>query len=160
LSLSYPGTPLILLAAKDAPPSQECKNLTGDNVLHLPFTTRKVINRVKKLIDCRQGEILQAGALALNLQTRCVCRGSAVYRLTPKQASLLEVFMRHPGQVLTRKFLMETVWDTDYLGDTRTLDVHVRWLRERIEEDPGTPQNLRTVRGVGYQFGVQEKDKA
>lgn len=157
LSLSYPGTPLILLVAQDTPFSKECKLLTGDNVLRLPFTTRKVTNRLSKLANCHQGEILRVGALALNLETRCVYRGNAIQRLTPKQAGLLEVFMRHPGKTLTRKFLMETIWNTDYLGDTRTLDVHVRWLRERIEEDPSSPQYLRTVRGVGYRFGVPDE---
>jgi DNA-binding response OmpR family regulator len=159
LSLSYPGTPLILLVAQNTPFCKECKLLTGDNVLRLPFTTRKVTNRLNKLANCHQGEILRVGALTLNLETRCVYRGHAIQRLTPKQAGLLEVFMRHPGQTLTRKFLMETIWNTDYLGDTRTLDVHVRWLRERIEEDPSSPQYLRTVRGVGYRFGVPDENK-
>ena len=79
-------------------------------------------------------------------------------RLTPRQAQLLEVFMRHPGQTLTREFLMRTVWNTNYMGDTRTLDVHVRWIRERIEKDPSSPRYLRTVRGVGYRFGVPDAD--
>jgi DNA-binding response OmpR family regulator len=81
-----------------------------------------------------------------------------IHRLTPKQAELLRVFMVHAGQTLTRKFLMATVWKTDYMGDTRTLDVHVRWLRERIEDDPSSPQYLRTVRGVGYRFGVPSEE--
>ena len=62
--------------------------------------------------------------------------------------------MRHEGKTLTRQFLMETVWETNYMGDTRTLDVHVRWIRERIEVEPGSPRYLRTVRGIGYRFGV------
>jgi DNA-binding response OmpR family regulator len=76
--------------------------------------------------------------------------------LTPKQGRLLDVFMRHPGQVLTRAFLMKQVWHTDYLGDTRTLDVHIRWLRKAIEENPSSPVYLRTVRGIGYRFGLLE----
>jgi DNA-binding response OmpR family regulator len=74
--------------------------------------------------------------------------------LTPKQALLLELFMRHPGEVLTREFLMKRVWNTDYTGDTRTLDVHIHWVREAIEEDTGSPRYLHTVRGVGYRFQV------
>jgi DNA-binding response OmpR family regulator len=65
--------------------------------------------------------------------------------------------MRNPGKVLSRKFLMKNVWDTDFLGDTRTLDVHVRWIREKIEENPSSPVYLRTVRGVGYRFEVPEQ---
>ena len=96
---------------------------------------------------------------SLNLDRRCVVRGDTVRRLTPRQARLLEVFMQHAGRTLTRKFLMETVWETDYMGDTRTLDVHVRWIRERIEDDPSSPRYLRTVRGIGYRFGIPAEDE-
>ena len=149
-----PLRPLILLVEEKASVSNECQKLTCGNVLQLPFTSRKVINRVIRLLNYRQGSILKAGRLTLNLQTRCVSYGDVMHRLTPKQAELLQVFMEHAGQTLTRKFLMATVWNTDYMGDTRTLDVHVRWIRERIEDDPGNPQYLRTVRGIGYRFGV------
>jgi len=89
---------------------------------------------------------------------RCVSRGNSVRHLTPRQAQLLDVFMRNAGHTLTRKYLMETVWETDYMGDTRTLDVHVRWIRERIEEKPSSPRYLRTVRGVGYHFDIPAED--
>lgn len=77
-------------------------------------------------------------------------------RLTPKECALLQAFMNNGGKVLTRKFLMKKVWDTDWMEDTRTLDVHVRWLREKIEDNPSKPVYLRTVRGVGYRFEVPE----
>jgi DNA-binding response OmpR family regulator len=160
VSKALPGRPLILLVAEDASIDQECQALTGGNVLQLPFTCRKVTNRINKLLSCRTGNILRAGELVLNLEARCVTRGANVHRLTPRQAKLLEVFMRHAEQTLTRKFLMETVWETDYMGDTRTLDVHVRWIRERIELDPSAPKYLRTVRGIGYRFGVPTSDEA
>jgi DNA-binding response OmpR family regulator len=149
-----PLRPLILLVDEDASVSNDCQKLTCGNVLQLPFTSRKVLNRVTRLLSRRQGSVLKVGRLTLNLQTRCVSHGDVVHRLTPKQAELLHVFMEHAGQTLTRKFLMATVWNTDYMGDTRTLDVHVRWIRERIEDDPGKPQYLRTVRGIGYRFGA------
>jgi DNA-binding response OmpR family regulator len=155
----WPNLPLILLVAEDASINDECKELTGGNVLQLPFTSRKVTNRVAKLLSCRTGIMLAAGALTLNLEARCVSRGDSIHRLTPRQARLLEVFMRHTGQTLTRKFLMETVWETNYMGDTRTLDVHVRWIRERIEQDPSSPKYLRTVRGIGYRFGVPAEEE-
>ena len=138
--------------------SKECEKLACGNVLQLPFTPRKVLNRVTRLLKERQGSIVKAGRLTLNLQTRCVSYGEVIHRLTPKQADLLQVFMEHEGETLTRKALMATVWNTDYLGDTRTLDVHVRWIRERIEDDPGHPQYLRTVRGIGYRFGIPSEE--
>jgi DNA-binding response OmpR family regulator len=155
---AYPLRPLILLVDEGAPVSNDCQKLTCGNVLELPFTSRKVVNLVTRLLDRRQGSTVQVGRLTLHLQTRCVSYGDVIHRLTPKQAELLRVFMVHAGQTLTRKFLMATVWKTDYMGDTRTLDVHVRWLRERIEDDPSSPQYLRTVRGVGYRFGVPSEE--
>jgi DNA-binding response OmpR family regulator len=154
----YPDMPFLLLLAQGEPIDAECKELTKGNVLRMPFTPRKVTNRVARFITCKQGHILTVGELTLNMDKRCVSRGDQVRRLTPRQAQLLEVFMRNAGHTLTRKYLMETVWETDYMGDTRTLDVHVRWIRERIEEEPSSPRYLRTVRGVGYHFGVPEKD--
>jgi DNA-binding response OmpR family regulator len=150
----FPFRPRILLVDEEADVDAECLKLTCGNVLQMPFTSRRVLNRVAKLLDHREGGLLRVGPLTLDLRTRCVHRGEQVYRLTPKQADLLQVFMEREGQTLTRAFLMATVWNTDYLGDTRTLDVHVRWLREKIEDDPGHPRYLRTVRGVGYRFGM------
>jgi DNA-binding response OmpR family regulator len=149
-----PLVPRILLVDEEAEVTAESQRLTCGNVLQMPFTTRRVVNRVDKLLDHRQGHLLRVDDLIFNLQTRCVHRGDLVNRLTPKQAALLQVFMEHAGQTLKRKFLMETVWNTDYMGDTRTLDVHVRWLREKIEENPSQPRYLRTVRGVGYRLGA------
>ena len=78
--------------------------------------------------------------------------------MTPKLAHLLEEFLRHPNQILGRHTLMENVWKTSYFGDTRTLDVHIRWIREIIEVDPAKPLLLRTIRGVGYIFAVSPRD--
>jgi DNA-binding response OmpR family regulator len=158
ISQACPYRPLILLVDEDASISAESQKLTCGNVLQLPFTPRKVINRVVKLLNHREGSVLKVGELTLNLQTRCVHHGESTHRLTPKQTELLQVFMEHAGQTLTRKFLMATVWNTDYMGDTRTLDVHVRWLREKIEENPSAPRYLRTVRGIGYRLGPPSDD--
>jgi DNA-binding response OmpR family regulator len=102
------------------------------------------------------GRVLQVGDVVYDYERRLVGYCRTKKPLTPKQGLLLEVFMRHPGQVLTRAFLMKQVWQTDYLGDTRTLDVHVRWLRKAIEREPSSPTYLRTVRGIGYRFGPPE----
>jgi DNA-binding response OmpR family regulator len=157
LNASYPDLPFLLLIAQEEQIDAECKELTQGNVLRMPFTPRKVTNRVARFETCKHGSILTVGELTLNMDKRCVSRGDCVRRLTPRQAQLLEAFMRNAGRTLTRKYLMETVWETDYMGDTRTLDVHVRWIRERIEEEPSSPRYLRTVRGVGYHFDIPEK---
>ena len=78
-------------------------------------------------------------------------RGEEI-RLNPKLSRLLQLFMQHQGEIITRKLLMQQVWETTYMGDTRTLDVHMRWLRERIEDDPTEPRYLKTIRRQGYRF--------
>ena len=95
---------------------------------------------------------LSVGGLTLNVETRQVADGRNAHRLTPKQCRLLATFMQNPNRTLTRAELMRQVWDTDFTGDTRTLDVHVCWLRRKIEDEPHHPTRLRTVRGVGYRF--------
>jgi DNA-binding response OmpR family regulator len=126
--------------------------------LRYPFSAKKLISRITRLLPAPEDEVLRLGDVALNVKQQCVVRGDRESHLTPKQARLLEVFMRHPGEILTRAFLMKQVWDTDYLGDTRTLDVHVHWVRKAIEEDPRSPVYLRTIRRVGYRFDVPHKE--
>lgn len=92
----------------------------------------------------------------LDLDSRQVFTGNGPQKLTPQLCRLLEVFMCNPKKVLSRKFLMKEVWETDYIGDTRTLEVHVCWLRKKIEEDPRHPRYLRTVRGEGYRFSLSK----
>lgn len=133
---------------------------TGINIqLREPFTARKLLNRVKRLLPTTSERVLKVGDIALDLQQRTVSQGGSNHRLTPKQAHLLEVLMRHPGQVLSRSFLMKQVWNTDFVGDTRTLEVHIHWLRRAIEEDSSNPIYLTTLRGVGYRFGVPSEEK-
>jgi DNA-binding response OmpR family regulator len=127
----------------------------ADVYLKKPFTSRKVLNRVRALLpaDPFQEEVVRAGELTLYRTKPSVELGSRGEKpLTPKQARLLEEFLRHPNQVLSRRQLMQNVWLTSYIGDTRTLDVHVRWVREAIEENPAQPKRLVTVRGIGYIF--------
>ncbi len=100
---------------------------------------------------------VRAGDLTLDLAERCVIKKGVSTHLTFKECALLEILIRSNGEVLTRKKLMKEVWDTDYLGDTRTLDVHIRWLRKKVEDDPSRPVLIRTVRGVGYRFEAADK---
>ncbi|HKZ55884.1 MAG TPA: winged helix-turn-helix domain-containing protein, partial [Anaerolineales bacterium] len=99
---------------------------------------------------------LDAGPIHLNLAQRKVWCLSKEARLTPKQAKLLEVFMHNVGRLMTRKTLIRHVWLTDYTGDTRTLDVHMSWLRRALEPDPSQPRFLKTIRGMGYRLDVPE----
>ena len=125
--------------------------------LRYPFSTEQLVNRIVRLLLAPDDELLRAGDVVLNIKHRCVFYGERESRLTPKQARLLEILMRHSGKVLPRAFLMKQVWDTDYMGDTRTLDVHVHWVRKAIEENPESPVYLRTVRRVGYCFQAPEE---
>jgi len=150
--------PILLLLPQD---TEAPTNSQADVVLIKPFTIRKVINRIKKLLAEPSAHILQVADIQLNCRTRWVRRGDEPpQRLTPKQARLLETLMRHAGQVLTRRFLMNHVWQTDYMGDTRTLDVHIRWVREKIEPDPSQPVYLTTKRRVGYQLAPPQATPA
>jgi DNA-binding response OmpR family regulator len=135
----------------------EDRSVGADVYLVKPFTPRKLLNRIKALIpaDDLKEEIVRAGSLTFFLSKRSVeLRGRGERSLTPKLASLLEEFLRHPNEVLGRDQLMRSVWDTSYLGDTRTLDVHIRWMREIIEDDPARPKILKTVRSMGYIFSI------
>lgn len=98
-------------------------------------------------------KVLKAAGLVLDVERRELTRGGKTQRLTPKECRLLALFMSNPGKVLSRRLLMKKVWETDFLDDTRTLDVHICYLRKKIEEDPHRPQLLRTVRSIGYRFG-------
>jgi DNA-binding response OmpR family regulator len=130
--------------------------------MHLPqpFTTRKLGNRIKKLLTSRRNQPLTVGAFTLDPEKRRLIHDTRVVRLTPKEYRLLEVLMLNAGAVLSRRQIMKEVWETDYVGDTRTLDVHIRWVREKIEVEPARPIFLRTIRRVGYVFdplAVDEK---
>jgi DNA-binding response OmpR family regulator len=120
--------------------------------LDMPFTSRKLINRVHRLLPEAPVDMLGQGPVMLDVDRRVVHAYAKQKRLTPKCAGLLELFLQHPGKTLSRVFLMKRVWKTDYVGDTRTLDVHVRWLREAVERKPARPRHIVTVRGLGYRF--------
>lgn len=145
-----PDTPIIYCRSQGV---REQPVATADIFLEQPFTGRKLLNRVKDLLpaDPAQEEIVRYGDLKYFRGKRAVnVAGRGEQRLTPKLAQLLEEFLRNPGTLVSRKQLMRNVWQTDYIGDTRTLDVHIRWVRECIELDPSNPQLLVTLRGEGF----------
>lgn len=143
--------PIVVIVRAGTDPE---KITCADSILVRPFTTRKLLNRIVRMLPDSVGDVLHAGDFTLNPESRSLRAGKSEYHLTPMKARLLEIFMRHPGEVLSREYLMKNVWHTDYLGDTRTIEVHIRWLREIIEADANHPCYLQTIRGVGYRFSV------
>ena len=166
-------TPIMMLTAK----GEEIDKVVGlevgaDDYVTKPFGRRELLARVRALLRRtdyvtpgeervvkdnsvevpRPNRELAAGPLRIDLAGRRVyCRGQ-VLELQPKQFELLTYLVRNRGTVLTRDQLLHNVWGYDYAGDTRTVDVHIRWLREKLEEDPANPRLIQTVRGVGYCF--------
>ena len=133
------------------------RSANADVYLAKPFTARKILNRIRVLlpVDDLKEEIVRAGRITFYPSKRSVdVDGGGEKRLTPKLAHMLDEFLRHPNEVLERHYLMVHVWKTNYFGDTRTLDVHMRWLREIIEKNPAKPEIVRTVRSVGYIFAI------
>lgn len=151
LSQQSHGIPIVVIASANRPKNEDkCANV----VLTLPFTARKLLNRITPLLPSEQRNVLVAGPLRLDLEhKRLYCQGREA-KLTPRLVHLLQILMQHAGEVLERKELFRRVWNTEYTEDTRTLDVHISWLREALEHDPRNPQFLKTVRGVGYRLDV------
>ena len=141
--------PLVLITQPNAK-ADGAINAVG--VVPKPTVVKRLAARVKAAIDGKPPRVLNIGKLSLDLEKQKLTRGSKTFPLTPKEFTLLKMLMEHAGQLVTRKVLMREVWETDYMGDTRTLDVHIRWVREKLEENPGKPQRLKTVRGEGYKI--------
>ena len=125
----------------------------ANTLLFSPVTARRLVNSVGRLLTDKE-EVIGCGPFVMNVPRRILIAHGQETQLTPKQASLVELFLRNPDKTLDRKTIMETVWNTDYVGDTRTLDVHVRWIRKILEKDSKKPRYIKTVRGVGYQLVV------
>lgn len=132
----------------------ESTNPLADVNLTPPFTSRKLINSIERLLKTIGDQVIECGPFSMNITNRTLFAHGKEYQLTPKLATLVETFLRHPGQTIQREQLMEKVWDTKYMGDTRTLDVHIRWIRKALGEDAGHPRYLKTIRGVGYRFEI------
>lgn len=145
------GIPILVIAGSER---IVLGDICASVVLHLPFTSRKLINRIGPLLPGVGGQLLHTGPIRLDLELKRVrCQGREK-RLTPRLCKLLKILMEHPGEVIEREQLFREVWKTEYTVDTRTLDVHISWLRQAIEEDPRQPRFLKTIRGVGYRLDV------
>lgn len=162
--------PILLLSAR----GEEVDRVVGlemgaDDFLTKPFAMRELVARVRAMLrrvrmtsqaapvsaaqeSANDGQIVRAGDVRLDIPRRQALIGSSEVALKPKEFDLLLYFARHPGIVLSRDALIREVWGYAYPVDTRTVDVHVRWLRQKIEADPSAPLRIETVRGVGYRF--------
>ncbi|GLU47406.1 response regulator transcription factor [Nocardiopsis ansamitocini] len=153
------NVPVIMLTAKDSEIDKVVGlELGADDYVTKPFSSRELVARIRAVLR-RRGEdepltpaTLEAGPVRMDVERHVVTvRGTSV-QLPLKEFELLEVLLRNAGRVLTRPQLIDRVWGADYVGDTKTLDVHVKRLRAKIEDDPGNPKFIVTVRGLGYKF--------
>jgi len=159
--------PILMLTARDSEADKiQGLDLGADDYVTKPFSMRELRARVSSALRRDElsrsvavadhegggGERLEGGDIVLDLVAHeATVRGEPV-SLRPREFSLLEYLMRHPGQALSREMILESVWGYSYVGETRTVDVHVRWLREKLEADPAHPKHLQTIRSVGYKF--------
>jgi DNA-binding response OmpR family regulator len=143
--------PIIIVLAENTEPDP---TLEVDVALTLPFTPQKLYNRIRPFFPVREDDLIKLGPIELDVKQRLVrCNGEQA-RLTPRLVVLLRYLMDKPGEVIFREDLFKKVWETNYTGDTRTLDVHISWLREAIGDDPRDPQIIKTLRGVGYRLDI------
>ncbi|MEB3296133.1 MAG: response regulator transcription factor [Cyanobacteriota bacterium] len=152
-------TPILVVSARDSETDRVLGLEVGaDDYLVKPFGMRELVARCRALLR-RSGnlnsaaKVLQHANLSLYPEECRVSRDGIDINLSPKEYRLLELFMHYPRRVWSRDKLLEHVWGHDYIGDSKTVDVHIRWLREKLEENPSAPQHLITVRGFGYRFG-------
>lgn len=151
--------PIIILTAK----SEEADRVLGlemgaDDYVTKPFSPRELVARVRAVlrrsgsVEDEEPEVIENGVIRIDLRQHIVKVRGEEADLTPKEFDFLKLLLLNPGRAFTREFLLEHLWGYEYFGDTRTVDVHVRRLRQKIENDPANPEYLETVRGVGYRF--------
>lgn len=129
--------------------------INPETILVPPEATPNLGPILDEVITKQKGRFVRLPNLVLDCQQSQVLHRQECHSLTPKELKLLRMLMVHHDRILTRKEIMQQVWETDFMGDTRTLDVHIRWLRKKIEDNPSKPGHLKTVRGEGYIFVTQ-----
>ena len=156
-------TPILVISARDSETDRVLGLEVGaDDYLVKPFGLRELVARCRALLRRSQGmspestdrhDVIEHANLCLYCQEFRVTRDGEDLSLAPKEYKILELLMRNPKRVWSRDQLLEQIWGIDFVGDTKTVDVHIRWLREKIETTPSSPDHIRTVRGFGYRFG-------
>ena len=153
------AVPIIMLTAKDGEVDKVVGlELGADDYVTKPFSSRELVARIRAVLR-RRGEpedllptVLEAGPVRMDVDRHVVTIRGETTALPLKEFDLLEMLMRNAGRVLTRGQLIDRVWGSDYVGDTKTLDVHIKRLRAKVEKVPGSPVHILTVRGLGYKF--------
>ncbi|GAA3972325.1 response regulator transcription factor [Thermobifida alba] len=153
------NVPVIMLTAKDSEIDKVVGlELGADDYVTKPFSSRELVARIRAVLRRRSKDdtmlpsTLEAGPVRMDVERHVVTVRGENVQLPLKEFELLEVLLRNAGRVLTRPQLIDRVWGADYVGDTKTLDVHIKRLRAKIETDPSSPQYIITVRGLGYKF--------
>ncbi|MEM9953854.1 MAG: response regulator transcription factor [Chloroflexota bacterium] len=131
----------------------------ADTVLCTPIPVRKLMTAIELLTSNKRMRLVECDKFLLDLDRRVLIAHDNETVLSPKEAKLIEAFLTHPNETLDRKWLMQHIWDTDYTGDTRTLNVHIRSVRQAMEVNASKPQYIKTVRGKGYRFEVSLNKK-
>jgi two-component system phosphate regulon response regulator PhoB len=153
------ATPILVVSARDSEADRVLGLEVGaDDYLIKPFGMRELVARCRALLrrsssGASPSKQVVHGNLCLYPEECRVTRDGLDVNLSPKEYRLLELFMQYPRRVWSRDKLLEQVWGHDYFGDSKTVDVHIRWLREKLEVNPSAPEHLVTVRGFGYRFG-------
>ena len=154
--------PILMLTAK----AEEVDRVVGlemgaDDYVVKPFSLRELLARVRAMLRRQRGnktakpageDLIRSKDLEIDVRSHIARLGDMVLELTPKEFALLALLMRNRGRAFTREQILERLWGYDYIGDDRTVDVHIRWLRKKLEKDPSSPTRIITVRGIGYRF--------
>ena len=153
------SVPIIMVSAKDTEVDKVVGlELGADDYVTKPYSPRELVARIRAVLrrgvvdEVDDGAALEVGRIRMDVDRHLVTVDGEIVRLPLKEFELLEYFLRNAGRVLTRGQLIDRVWGADYVGDTKTLDVHVKRLRAKIEADPANPVSLTTVRGLGYKL--------
>jgi two-component system response regulator RegX3 len=153
------NVPVIMLTAKDSEIDKVVGlELGADDYVTKPFSSRELVARIRAVLR-RRGDteepvtsVMESGPVRMDVDRHVVTVRNAQVQLPLKEFELLEVLLRNTGRVLTRMQLIDRVWGADYVGDTKTLDVHIKRLRAKVEDDPSQPARITTIRGLGYRY--------
>jgi two-component system response regulator RegX3 len=154
------AVPIIMLTAKDTESDKVVGlEMGADDYVTKPFSMRELVSRVRAQLRRAgmaetpvQAGTMSSGKITVDSDRHEVTVSGTPISMTPKEFAILELLLERKGKLVTRDYLIEEVWGPDYVGDTKTLDVHIRRLREKVEDDPKNPTSILTVRGLGYKF--------